>query len=85
MKVGELCARSVPTIRPDELLVDAARLMREWRVAGLVVTDEAQHPIGILTDRDIVLRAVGIGAPHLEVVALVTVDSARHRIRLLPI
>jgi len=34
---------------------------------------------------DIVLRAVGIGAPHLEVGALVTVDSARHRIRLLPI
>jgi CBS domain-containing protein len=58
MTVGEMCTRSVATVRPDDIVLEAARRMREWRVAGLVVTDEAHHPIGVLTDRDIVLRAV---------------------------
>jgi predicted nuclease of predicted toxin-antitoxin system len=34
---------------------------------------------------DIVLRAIRTAEPHLEAGALVTVDSIRHRIRLLPI
>jgi predicted nuclease of predicted toxin-antitoxin system len=34
---------------------------------------------------DAVLRAIRTAAPHLEAGALVTVDSLRHRIRLLPI
>ena len=75
MKVREVCSRSVPTIRPDELLVDAARRMREWRVAGLVVTDEAQHPIGILTDRDIVLRAVALHADRVTALSVSEIMS----------
>lgn len=34
---------------------------------------------------DIVLRAIRTTEPHLETGALVTVDSFRHRVRLLPI
>ncbi len=34
---------------------------------------------------DIVLRAIRAAEPHLEAGALVTVDSFRHRVRLLPI
>lgn len=34
---------------------------------------------------DVVLRAIRTAEPHLEAGALVTVDSFRHRIRLLPI
>jgi predicted nuclease of predicted toxin-antitoxin system len=34
---------------------------------------------------DIVLRAIRVAESHLEAGALVTVDSFRHRIRLLPI
>jgi predicted nuclease of predicted toxin-antitoxin system len=34
---------------------------------------------------EIVLRAIRTAEPHLEAGALVTVDSFRHRIRLLPI
>jgi predicted nuclease of predicted toxin-antitoxin system len=34
---------------------------------------------------DLVLRAIRVAAPQLEAGALVTVDSLRHRIRLLPI
>ena len=34
---------------------------------------------------DLVLRAIRTAGPHLEAGALVTVDSLRHRVRLLPI
>jgi len=34
---------------------------------------------------DIVLGAIRAAEPHLEAGALVTVDAARHRVRLLPI
>jgi predicted nuclease of predicted toxin-antitoxin system len=34
---------------------------------------------------DLVLRAIRAAGPHLEAGALVTVDSLRHRVRLLPI
>jgi len=58
MTVGAMCTRSVATVHAEDTVEEAARRMREWKVAGLVVTDEAQRPIGIVTDRDIVLRGV---------------------------
>jgi len=53
MTVGEMCTRSVATVRPGDTVLEAAKRMREWRVAGLVVTDESQRAVGILTDRDV--------------------------------
>jgi CBS domain-containing protein len=45
-------------IRPDETLVDAAGLMRQLDVGVLPVCDEDEGVIGMLTDRDIAIRAV---------------------------
>ena len=76
MTVGDICTRSVATVRPGDLLVEAARRMREWRVAGLVITDERHHPVGILTDRDIVLRGVAV---HHERLATLPVGEIMSR------
>lgn len=65
MKVGEVCSRSVTTAEAEVSIRDAARLMVDHSVGTVVVIDtrnEPAHPIGIVTDRDIVTRAV---APHL--------------------
>lgn len=59
MKVGEICQRNVVSIGNHLDLVDAAKLMRDKHVGFLVVLkegDEARRPIGVLTDRDIVLQ-----------------------------
>ena len=45
------------SVRPDETLVDAARLMRQLDVGVLPVCDEGEVA-GMLTDRDIAIRAV---------------------------
>ncbi|MCS6948210.1 MAG: CBS domain-containing protein [Steroidobacteraceae bacterium] len=63
MRAGEFCQRNVVTIRPQEELQTAARLMREKHVGCLVVTQPlvefgGERPIGIVTDRDIVTTVI---------------------------
>jgi len=58
-RVGDLMSDPAITAKPDETLGEAARRMRELGVGSLVVIDGPQ-PIGILTERDL-LVAVATG------------------------
>jgi CBS domain-containing protein len=59
MRAGELCVRDVVTALPDETVIDAARRMAGLHVGDVVVVDDATpglpRPIGIVTDRDLVV------------------------------
>lgn len=58
MKVGEYCKRAVVAIAASADAAEAAKLMREEHVGFLIVHHEGdalQRPIGVLTDRDLVL------------------------------
>jgi CBS domain-containing protein len=58
MKVGEYCKRAVVAIAATADAAQAAKLMREEHVGFLIVHQEGdvlQRPIGVLTDRDLVL------------------------------
>lgn len=59
MSVGEVCTREVVICEPDDTVLEAARLMRNHHVGDVVVVDRKPAgviPIGILTDRDIVVE-----------------------------
>ena len=61
MNAGELCNREVVFVYRDTRLVEAARLMREHHVGSLLAVIERHGervPVGILTDRDIVVAVV---------------------------
>jgi CBS domain-containing protein len=62
MNAGELCNRDVVVAYRETGLIEAARLMREHHVGSLVVVGERalkdRLPIGMITDRDIVVAAV---------------------------
>jgi CBS domain-containing protein len=61
MNAGELCNREVVVAYKDTPLVEAASLMREHHVGSLVVVVDRlseRVPVGILTDRDIVVAVV---------------------------
>ncbi len=57
MSLRKITKKRVVTVRPDESVVKAARLMEEKNV-GSVVVIQNKKPVGILTDRDIAIRVV---------------------------
>ena len=71
MRTAEVCKSSVVTVQRATTLTDAARLMRERHVGCVVVTDAADggRPVGIVTDRDIVVEVVAAGVDHRAVSA----------------
>lgn len=61
MKVGEACNRDVVVIDHSESAYEAANLMRENHVGDVVVVKYeggVRVPIGIVTDRDLVLEII---------------------------
>jgi predicted transcriptional regulator len=65
MKIGELCIRDTFIIQKDDNIVEAAKLMRVFNVGDLIVVTthkEGNTPIGIVTDRDIVMHVVADNA-----------------------
>jgi len=61
LKVHEVMNRPVSTVSPDTSLSTAARLMMDWRINRLPVTDRDGQLIGILGRHDL-LRALALGA-----------------------
>lgn len=60
MRVSEIMTKNVRTATPEATLRDVAAMMRDGDMGAVPVVD-AGKLIGILTDRDIVVRAVADG------------------------
>lgn len=78
MTVGELCNRNVVVAPPGELVTDAAKRMRTSHVGALVVveTRNGRHvPVGMVTDRDIVISVVAGDPVHMQALLLSDVMS----------
>jgi len=59
MSVGSICTRRVITVDVGIDVAAAAVVMRENKIGYLIVTDKTsagRAPIGVLTDRDIVIK-----------------------------
>lgn len=60
MKVNEAMTRDVRIASPDQTIQDAAKIMVEID-AGVLPVGENDRLVGVLTDRDIAVRAVAQG------------------------
>ncbi|HBC58082.1 MAG TPA: CBS domain-containing protein [Gammaproteobacteria bacterium] len=61
MTIGEVCNREVIITDEDSSVIEAAQLMREMHVGDLIVVKEINgenHPVGIVTDRDLVVEVL---------------------------
>src|SRR5690554_4001106 len=61
MKTGDLCTRDTVVLGRDGTIVEAAKLMREYHVGDVVLVEERDGenvPVGIVTDRDLVLEVL---------------------------
>jgi CBS domain-containing protein len=74
MKIGEFCNRDVIIMNRDESVKTAAELMRRHHVGDVVLVEENEGqrvPIGIVTDRDLVVEVMAVG---LETTVLTVQD-----------
>lgn len=49
--------RNVVTLKPEDTIQTAAKLMLDNHIGNIVVCDHKNAPVGIITDRDIVLNS----------------------------
>ena len=61
MQVSEVMTLGCETIGAGESLQAAAQRMRDQDIGALFVSDDSGQVIGIITDRDITVRAVAAG------------------------
>lgn len=74
MLVREAMTRDVKTVAPDTTIREAARIMGECDIGALPVSD-GERLAGMVTDRDIAVRAVAIGrGPDALVSEVMTLD-----------
>ena len=85
MKISEICNRSVITISKDASILEVAQEMRKHHVGDLIVTEPSngtEKPIGIVTDRDIVVELladeVELGTVDVGDVMSMTLVTAPH-------
>ncbi|MBS0318122.1 MAG: CBS domain-containing protein [Proteobacteria bacterium] len=79
MHIGQICTRSVVTCTSGASALELARLMRDRHVGDLIVVAEHEdgaRPVGIVTDRDLVVLVVakGVDPELLRAEDLVTGD-----------
>jgi CBS domain-containing protein len=79
MNVGDLCRKTPVTARPFDDLTVVSQLMREQHVGSVIIVEPAVResafrPVGIVTDRDIVVAVVakGVDPKSLQVADVMT-------------
>jgi CBS domain-containing protein len=74
MKVSEVMTRDVQLIEPTQTVQEAAKLMAELD-AGIMPVREGDRLVGMITDRDITVRAVAQGrGPETPIREVMTDD-----------
>ncbi len=65
MPISDLCSKNLVSVERGATLQYAAQLMKKHHVGGIVVVEATNKnkPVGILTDRDIVLGVVAENLP----------------------
>jgi CBS domain-containing protein len=100
MNIRDVMTTNPRTVSPQDTIQNAARIMRDEDTGAVPVVDNGR-PVGIVTDRDIVVRAVADGQldrPVREIVSgevvsarpdMTTKEAAQlmsdHQIRRLPV
>jgi CBS domain-containing protein len=85
MAISEFCHRDVVCATRDTTVTEAANLMRRHHIGDVIIVETRggkQVPVGIVTDRDIVVEVIAAGIDpgalklgDLRLAPLVTVDE----------
>ena len=73
MKVAEMMTRGVHTAKPDDTIIGAAKVMAQCDCGALPVDDQ-DRLVGMITDRDIVVRALAQGRADARIADVMSKD-----------
>ncbi len=77
MTVYTICQKNVVSVKPDATVPFVAGLMNDKNIGCIVVTED-HKPVGILTDRDIALRAASLcGEPETALIESIMTKDIR--------
>ncbi len=79
MKIRDIMVSDVETAEPDDTLDEVAMMMREQDVGAIPVVEEGEL-LGIITDRDIVVRCIAEGKDPSEVAADEVISGDLHTV-----
>lgn len=79
MRVKECMCDNVVWVGQDNTVCDVAKLMSENHIGSVPVCDDQQNVIGIVTDRDIILRSIACDKDikQTKVSEIMTTDVVR--------
>ena len=60
MKVKDIMSKEIASVKSDDSIASAARLMKQYNVGSIPVCSQDKI-VGIITDRDIAVRSVAAG------------------------
>jgi signal-transduction protein with cAMP-binding, CBS, and nucleotidyltransferase domain len=63
MRALDAIRKQPVTTSPETSIADVARRMNEEVVGAVVIVDAFDHPVGIVTDRDLVVRGIACAVP----------------------
>jgi CBS domain-containing protein len=74
MKISDVMTPNPRTVQITDTIQAVARIMRDEDTGAVPVVEDGSHVIGMITDRDIVIRAVADGDMDCTVDDIVTDD-----------
>lgn len=77
MKINEIMSREVRTISPDTPLREVAQIMRQADIGALII-NQNDRMAGMVTDRDLVIRAMADGMDLDTPVSRIMSDEVRY-------
>lgn len=71
MKAKDIMTKNVVTVTPDTLIEDIVKLMIKHHISGLPVVDDSGKMVGIVSEKDLILKERGFPFSVLRVPGLV--------------
>ncbi len=63
MLAKDIMTKDVISVRPEEKVENAARILLNNKISGIPVVDENNHVIGIITEKDLMIKATEMRVP----------------------
>ncbi|NLU48172.1 MAG: CBS domain-containing protein [Syntrophomonadaceae bacterium] len=63
MLARDIMTREVITVKPKDRVDEVARLLVDHKISGIPVVDEENHVVGIITEKDLIVKASELRLP----------------------